>query len=338
MKRRLALGLFLLTATGLALWHWQSREAATVFLLEMPVDCEISARCVVQNYVDHAPGPQARDHTCGPLTYDGHEGIDIRVAGLPEMAAGVPVVAAAPGVVRSVRDGMADISVKETGAEAVKGREAGNAVVLVHDGGWETQYSHMRRGSVAVKKGQRVAAGAHLGLIGLSGKTEFPHVEFVVRHGGRTIDPFTGGAPEDGCDAAATPLWSEAARAALAYQAGGLLIAGFVARVPTLDGLLSGEHRAAAELGTEAPALVFWAVSWGLRKDDKESIRVLGPDGRVFAEGTFSVPKNKAQWLRFTGRKRTAKPWPPGRYRGEYRVTRDGGAAIVEATREIEVR
>ncbi len=337
MKRTLALGFILLTAAGLAMWHWQSRAAEPVFLLEVPVDCEIGARCVVQNYVDHAPGPQAGDHTCGPLTYDGHKGIDIRVAGLPEMAAGVPVVAAASGVVRSVRDGMADISIKETGPEAVKGREAGNAVVLVHDGGWETQYSHMRRGSVAVEKGQRVAAGAHLGLIGLSGNTEFPHVHFSVRHGGKTIDPFTGGAPEDGCDAEATPLWSEAARAALAYRAGGLLNAGFAARVPTLDGLLSGEHRA-AELGTEAPALVFWAVSWGLRKDDKESIRVLGPDGRVFAEGAFSVPKDKAQWLRFTGRKRAAKPWPPGRYRGEYRVTRDGGAAIVEATREIEVR
>ncbi len=306
-------------------------------VLEVPVDCEINARCVVQNYVDHAPGPEARDHTCGPLTYDGHKGIDIRVAGPPEMEAGVAVVAAAPGTVRSVRDGMADISVKETGPGAVKGREAGNAVVLVHDDGWETQYSHMRRGSVAVEKGQRVAAGARLGLIGLSGNTEFPHVEFSVRHGGKTIDPFTGGAPENGCAAAKAPLWSEAARVALAYRAGGLLIAGFAARAPTLPGLLSGEHRA-AELGTEAPALVFWAVSWGLQKGDKETIRVTGPDGRVLTEGDYSLPKNKAQWMRFTGRKRTAEPWPPGRYRGEYRVTRDGGAAIVEATREIEVR
>lgn len=336
MKRKLALGFIRLAAALLFLARGAFADGPAL-VLEVPVDCDIGARCVVQNYVDHAPGPETRDHTCGPLTYDRHKGIDIRVAGRPEMEAGVPVVAAAPGVVRSVRDGMADISVKETGPEAIKGREAGNAVVIVHDGGWETQYSHMRRGSVAVEKGQRVEAGAALGLIGLSGSTEFPHLEFSVRHGGKTIDPFTGGAPEDACDAAKAPLWSDAARAALAYRAGGLLIAGFAARVPTLKGLLSGEHRS-AELGTEAPALVFWAVSWGLRKNDKESIRVTGPDGRVFTEAASSLPKDKAQWMRFTGRKRTAKPWPPGRYRGEYRVTRDGGATIVEATREIEVR
>ena len=65
--------------------------------LELPVACEIGVICVVQNYVDQDPGPGARDHACGPLSYDGHGGTDIRVPGRPEMTAGVAVLAAAPG-------------------------------------------------------------------------------------------------------------------------------------------------------------------------------------------------------------------------------------------------
>ena len=309
-------------------------------VLQLPVDCEMGAHCVVQNYVDLAPGPEAGDYTCGPLTYDGHKGIDIRVAGLPEMEAGVAVLAAAPGVVRATREGMADVSIEEAGGEAIKSREAGNAVVITHEGGWETQYSHMKQGSIAVTKGQRVAAGTQLGLIGLSGSTEFPHLEFSLRHEGKTIDPFTGSEAQSGCGTGGEALWSEAARTALVYRAGGPLLAGFASRAPELKRLLSGEDRA-GRIAQDDPALVFWAVSYGLRKDDRATIRIVGPDGEIFVESSKSVPKNKAQWMRFIGKRRKAEPWPPGIYRGEYRVTRgeEGReSVIVETAREIEIR
>ena len=101
----------------------------------------------MQNYVDQDPGPGARDHTCGPLSYDGHGGTDIRVAGRPEMAAGVAVLATAPGVVRVARDEMADAPASNGGPEA------GNAVVLDHGNGWQSQYSHLRQDSVTVAVG-----------------------------------------------------------------------------------------------------------------------------------------------------------------------------------------
>jgi hypothetical protein len=306
----------------------------------LPVDCGKDTLCVVQNYVDTAPGPDARDFTCGPLVYDKHKGVDIRVPTLLEMRAGVPVVAAAPGVVKRARDGMADISIDETGVEPLKGREAGNAVVIGHGNGWESQYAHLRKGSVAVKPGERVAAGQRLGLIGLSGKTEFPHVHFALRKNGRTIDPFTGQPPESGCGPGGGSLWSPPAQAALAYRAGGLLLAGFAEDVPSMDGLVNGEHRGES-LSSDGRALVFWALAWGLREGDRETIRIVGPDGEVFAEGSFALPRDKAQWRRFTGKRRKAERWPPGRYRGEYRVTRDRngvGLSVIEVTREIEVR
>ena len=318
---------FLLTVGAAA-----AADAVSAPILELPVACQIGAACVVQNYVDQDPGPGARDHTCGPLSYDGHKGTDIRVAGRPEMAAGVAVLAAAPGVVRALRDGEADRAASQAGPEA------GNAVVLDHGGGWESQYSHLRQGSVAVATGQRVAAGARLGLIGWSGRAEFPHVEFALRHHGRAIDPFTGGPAGGGCESGGAPLWSPAAQAALAYRAGGLLRAGFAAEAPKLRPALDGAYDVAT---TDSSALVFWAVSWGLRGGDRETIRLVGPDGQTLREAESALPRNKAQWIRYIGNRSSGAGFPPGRYRGEYRVTREaeeGDEIVVEVVRVLELR
>ena len=72
---------------------------------------------------------------------------------------------------KATRDGMTDVSIRDAGHGAVAGREAGNGVLIEHGGGWQTQYSHLRSGSVSVKPGERVEAGTPLGLIGLSGNS-----------------------------------------------------------------------------------------------------------------------------------------------------------------------
>jgi murein DD-endopeptidase MepM/ murein hydrolase activator NlpD len=61
--------------------------------------------------------------------------------------------------------------------------------VIVHDQGWETQYCHLKHGSISVKVGDTVQVGDVLGKIGLSGRTQFPHVHVSVRHNGTRIDP-----------------------------------------------------------------------------------------------------------------------------------------------------
>lgn len=291
----------------------------------LPVDCRPGVDCFVQNYVDTDPGPTARDFTCGPLTYDKHRGIDIRVATFAEMRAGVVVRAAAAGRVLNLRDEMADGGWKGDEDER---RLCGNGVLIAHGDGWTSQYCHMKRGSIAVGRGQAVSAGERLGEIGYSGKTEFPHLHFAVRQGKTVYDPFTGRAMEAGCgarDGEAT-LWTEAAAAALAYRASGLLAAGFADRAPERQAVEDGAFKG-GELPATAPALVFWVEVFGLRRGDVESLRLIDAAGHILAETrTEPAERHRAVQFRFVGKRRRGALWPVGDYLGEYRLLRaDGG-------------
>lgn len=303
--------------------------------LALPLECTIGTQCFLQNYVDHDPGSGAADYRCGRLTYDGHKGTDIRLVNVAAMKAGVAVLAAAGGRVRAVRDGMEDVSVRRIGPQAVAGREAGNSVVIDHGDGWETQYAHMRRGSVVVKPGDTIRQGQRLGLVGMSGLTEFPHLHFEVRHRRKTIDPFTGGESNRPCaiNASApdaTSLWNADAVSALKYVATGLVAAGFagdrVERVERVDDSI--DH--SPEPSRNAAALVFWVHVYGVQAGDVETLRIVEPDGGVLAEKRNTVPGNKADWLSMIGKPRASTPWPRGPYRGEYRLTRMAGGKVIE--------
>src|SRR5215217_8637787 len=95
-------------------------------------------------------------------------------------ARGVAVVAAAPGKVLRIREGVADVSVRQVGAAAVDAIGCGNAVAIDHGAGWLSAYCHMARGSVRVKAGDTVTTGQPIGKVGLSGLTEFPHLHFEI--------------------------------------------------------------------------------------------------------------------------------------------------------------
>src|SRR6266511_4821866 len=160
--------------------------------LDLPLVCRLGETCWVANYVDVDPTEAARDFRCKGRTYNTHDGTDFAIRDRGVMEQGVPVVASAPGIVRRVRDGVEDAALTDQASRTrIAGRECGNGVVLEHDGGWQTQYCHLRRGSIQVRVGERVERGSRLGMVGLSGKTEFPHVQLTVRRNGQVIDPFT---------------------------------------------------------------------------------------------------------------------------------------------------
>ena len=221
-------------------------RAETAPVLKLPVDCEMGQHCFIQKYFDHRRGKSYQDYRCGPLADDAHTGTDFRLPDHAAMARGVAVVAAASGTIRNVRDGMPDVDVRLVGRDAVTDRGLGNVVIVDHGGGWRTIYGHLRRGSVTVSKGQRVATGQKLGLIGLSGITQFPHVHFEVRFAKRSVDPFVGLATHTGCGVGKKVMWHPDLVPRLGYRPTFLLGAALSANItetPAPLGITVGRWR-----------------------------------------------------------------------------------------------
>ncbi len=137
----------------------QTSLAESRLELSLPLACEPHKTCFIQTYVDIDPGPGIKDYACGGATYEQHSGVDFRVLSAAVTKSPVPVLAAADGTVKGFRDGVADIFFKKAKPDDVAGRECGNGVILDHGDGWETQYCHLRQGSLRVAKGQSVKRG-----------------------------------------------------------------------------------------------------------------------------------------------------------------------------------
>lgn len=289
-------------------------QADPVFV--QPIACEIGTSCYIQHYVDRDPTAAVLDNGCGSLSYDGHKGTDFALISLQQMRDGVNVLAAAPGVVRGVRDEMPDTGYTDATRAAIAGRECGNGLAIDHGGGWVTQYCHMKRGSLAVEPGRRVGANTVLGQVGLSGQTQFPHLHLSVRKDGQIVDPF---AIDTTC---ASPLTSyDLWRDALPYTPGGVIDVGFAVQIPNYDSVKDGSAHA-VKLTPEVPALVTWAYVYGSQAGDVLTLRISGPQGRVI-EKHITLEKAQAQLFRAIGRKRPTANWPKGSYLAEAILTRD---------------
>jgi murein DD-endopeptidase MepM/ murein hydrolase activator NlpD len=100
-----------------------------------------------------------------------HEGVNIN------NVEGTPVVATADGVVKEVKLNATD--------------ENGIYVVLDHENGYETTYTHMTP-QVLVKEGDKVTRGQRIGSIGRTGITIVavaPHILYKVRYHGTLVNP-----------------------------------------------------------------------------------------------------------------------------------------------------
>ncbi|MSO85249.1 MAG: M23 family metallopeptidase [Rhodospirillales bacterium] len=346
-----------------------AQGAAAEIGLELPIACRPGVDCWVVNYVDLDHGPGVRDYACGRASYDGHKGVDFAVRDLALVAEGVPVRAAQAGEVQRVRDGMADATAPQgpaggdvAGREGAKkhnpgdvsgarsfalatdvaGRECGNGVVIGHGQGWTTQYCHLRKGSIAVKPGQRVAAGEAVGMVGQSGLAEFSHVHFQVAKNGTVVDPFRGVEPGgEACGLGTMPLWSAPARVALSpYRPSAIYNGGFTAETPDPAATRRGLHREATA-SASAPTLIAWADIFWVEAGDRIRVRLFGPNGEILVDNTQSVEKLQARRFTYAGARRKAPAWPVGIYRAEIVVLRDKDGQTAEAARfahAIEVR
>jgi len=300
-------------------------------LLGLPLQCMPGVDCWIANLMDLDPGAGVRDYACGRLTYDKHDGIDFALRDDRAMQEGVPVVAAAAGVVRAVRDEEPDVSVRDRTLSAVAGRECGNGLRIDHGSDLQTQYCHLRRGSLRVRRGERVEAGQPLGLVGLSGQTEYPHLHFVVRRSGRPIDPFTRVDSASACPVTRHPLWNAQALQQLSYATRILYNFGVADGSPKAADVRSGRYRSRS-LSPQAPVLAVWLEAFGVSAGDVVDIEVLAPDGAALLHHRSAIERDQARIFRLAGRKRKASGWPSGLYRIRISISPRAGSPG-EATR-----
>ena len=306
------LGFAICTLVGLA-----TTVAAKDPKFGFPVDCELGQTCYIQQYFDHDPSRQHTDYQCSTLSYDGHKGTDIALPTLADMQSGVDVVAAAPGKVVATRNYVDDKYWRQ--GDDTNGRDCGNRVGINHGGGWLTDYCHLKKGSVAVKVGDRVKMGQKLGEIGLSGRTQFPHLHFSVQNRGKVVDPF---APTGATNCAApgqSTLWLDTPF----YEPGGIIKVGFAPGIPDYSAVKAGSNLGTVDRQSEA--LVFWVYAFGLRENDVLEYSFKGPKGVTFDQ-RYTLEKGKALMLRSGGKRLRTAAWPSGRYNGVARLVRDGKA------------
>ena len=151
---------------------WLSKEAATQeqFLQELSLAAEQkSSRWAatpsiwpVKGWVTSGFGPRVSPFTEKPAW---HDGLDIGAA------ANAPVQAPAQGRVTTV------------GFDP----KLGNLVKVDHGFGIETLYGHLAK--ALVKEGQRVKRGEVVGLVGSTGLATGPHLHYMVKVHGQTLDP-----------------------------------------------------------------------------------------------------------------------------------------------------
>ena len=298
-------------------------------VLSLPIDCTPGEDCHIQNYVDRQAGSGVADFACGTLSYDGHNGTDIAVSSLEAMRGGVEVRAAADGIVRGTRDKWPDIAVGMPGAPELEGQDCGNGVAIDHGDGWITQYCHMKLGSVSVRSGELVEAGQRIGEVGLSGRTEFPHIHMSLSHNGVTVDPFD--ARMDPACGPGEQLWTDPPD----YRATGIVAAGILPRMPEYAELKDAPPATVDWRAAEGPALVAWLRAFGGRAGDVLHFRIEGPDGRVH-DVREVLQEDQADFFRGAGRKAPEGGFPIGRYTARMEIVRDG-RVVAAASEAVEL-
>ena len=180
-----------------------------------------------------------------------------------------------------------------------------------------------------------MTTGQPIGLVGLSGDTEFFHLHFTVRYRGKAVDPFAYGATEKSCGGGRS-LWAASLAERMQYRPREVIDFGFAALAPAMEQIESGEvDKHPVTPGSDA--FVAYVRSIGLQAGDQPSLAVHGPAGAFVTNNRAALDRDKAQFLVIAGKKRTEAAWPVGRYTAMYRVTRDG-SEVLQKKFDIEVR
>ena len=152
-----------------------------------------------------AKTPELITSTFGTRNGVSHKGIDLIGAG----SSVCDVLAFAAGVVYAA------------GFDAQRGYYA----TITHTGGYRTIYMHMKKDTLAVKKGDTLKAGQKIGFMGNTGDSNGAHLHFQLELNGTAIDPlpFLEGKKSITSYVVTPERIKEAQEALKAFQAAGII-------------------------------------------------------------------------------------------------------------------
>lgn len=239
------------------------------------------------NFADLDPRPGIlRDYRGGEFSYDlesdGHNAIDIAPGAFADMDQGIPVLAAADGVVVAVNDGEFDRQ------SSFLGSAVANSVIVDHGNGWKTLYWHLRRDSVAVRIGDIVQAGDAVGLVGSSGFSTGAHVHIELRYNDHAVETMLD----------PTTYWITPPAYPADYRH--VIQSGFSSRQPTASEFT--EEPESMTTFQRGNRVYFWILAGAMMPNDVRKVQFLRPDGSTYYEQSDnqgSAFYKASQWYYF---------------------------------------
>ncbi len=307
--------------------------------LGLPVDCTVNQDCWVMNYVDFdLSDNNYTDPNCQSRTYDTHKGTDFAILDEKAMNNGVPVIAVKDGIIDRLRDGEDDTWKTTTDLDKIKQerKECGNAIMINHNDETKSIYCHLRQNSIIVEKGQNVKKGDILGMVGMSGFTEFPHLHYGLVKNKEIIDPFTGRKSSSNCGLDnIKPLWDKGLN--LSYQPFVIQSSGFSATIPTLDHL--GRDAASInQISLNDKNIVFWAILLGVRVDDVIQLTIYDANNKIYTTQEITQDRNRARQLYYIGKKINDQNLTAGAYTAQVKITRPSSDPQVKPNSNLQTK
>ena len=299
--------------------------------LSIPIKCNYGHNCFIQNYVDIKSSNNHQDYQCGKLSYNKHKGTDFRLIDYRQMNEGVDVVASESGKIIAVRNNEDDFKFLNSGYKAIKNKECGNGVVIDIGDGYELQYCHMLKNSIRVKKGQIVKKGDIVGQVGMSGKSEFPHLHISLKKNSKVIDPFTGYEMENDSDCKNQNIKKYYWQQDLPYIETAILNFHISNQIPKKLNARNGKYRQNLIINS-SENIILWSDIMGIKKNDIIIYEITDLKNNKIFYHKNPLKKDYVQYFSYSGKKN--KNFVKGKYNATISIVRNGDK-ILSKTKQI---
>jgi hypothetical protein len=243
--------------------------------LSMPIGGEQNKDWWIYSYRDDdTTTGSVRNFKCSNYCYDGWSGMIFAIKNMKLMDKGIPILAAANGIVHSFHNGDTD-RVKQS----IGGGTHGNYVRIQHDPHLYTLYAFLRNGSIRVHKGDVVKKGDTLAMAGSSDNICFwPGLYFRVE------DTVNANFQDPMGDQCASPPYGALLSTVPIYDTTfGLIDAGVTnTSAFTVDTIIERPPTATEISVTDDPFVCIWTQTKNEYTGDVNEHIWIKPDGSIF--------------------------------------------------------